>query len=98
MSLIKTKDNFIWLDVTDKCITQDAIDNLLIVHTLFVVYDDGTESMLYTHQEVTNMINEGHIIGVEVGHLPPREWWYKYAEKKLIRGYWYVKIDDIKFV
>ncbi len=96
-----TKDNFVWLDVTEAMKHgHKKREEYWLAHELFAVYDDGSDSMIESHEEIDEALNLGVRICIEVGHLPaehrPRTIW-KDTDKELINGYWYVKISDLKF-
>jgi len=73
-------------------VTKDDFVWMVVTHAL---YDDGTESVVESDEEIDEAIKLGLDIGVEVGYLPKKTWWDD-ADKKLIDGYWYVKINDLK--
>ena len=97
---IVTKDNFIWMDVTDKMRHGNkAREAFWHYNELYAIHDDDSESLLESHEEIDEAIKLGLRIGIEVGYMPrkqKRKWFYS-AEKELIDGYWYVKVADIDF-
>ena len=95
MAIYITKDNFVWLDVTE----SDNIEKIFASHEqLYAVYDDDSESLIESMDELVEAISIGVKICIEVGHLPKKkEPWFHSAKKILKDGYWYVKINDIKF-
>ena len=91
-----TKDDFVWMVVTHHMKSGvKQVRDLWKNHTLYALYDDGTESVVESDEEINEAIKLGLDIGVEVGYLPKKTWWDD-ADKKLIDGYWYVKINDLK--
>lgn len=97
MALHKTKDNFVWLDITDRC-NKGEID--IIMHNeLYAVFDDDSETLLESIEEIEEALKLNLRVCIEVGYLPEEKkesWWHK-ADKKIINGYFYVKYNDIKF-
>lgn len=100
MGLHKTKDNFVWLDITDSCkLSDEIINDLMKVNELWAVFDDDSEVMLESMVEIKEALRLNLRICIEVGYLPKERkesWWHK-ADKKIINGYFYVKYNDIKF-
>ncbi|MGB1269879.1 MAG: hypothetical protein ACPG45_09080 [Flavobacteriaceae bacterium] len=101
MGIHITKDNFVWLDVTEAMKHGNKMrEEYWLAHELYAVYDDNSDSLLESHEEIDEALNLGVKICIEVGHLPaeyrPRTIW-KDTDKELINGYWYVKISDLKF-
>ena len=100
MAMHITKDNFVWLDVTDKMKYGIAkIEEIWLGHELYAVHDDDTDSLIESHEEIEEAVKLGLKICIEVGYLPKKDkpkWWSK-ANKKIIDGHWWVKISDIKF-
>ena len=102
MALHKTKDNFVWLDITDRCNKgEKIIEEIWISQELYAVFDDDSDTLLESMEEIEEALRLDLRICIEVGYLPeetkqkPR-WWHK-ADKKIINGYFYVKYNDIKF-
>jgi hypothetical protein len=60
-----TKDNFVWLIVTDNA--EEIWDKE--VFDLYILYDDDSESLVENYKQLILAINEGFDIGIEVGHL-----------------------------
>lgn len=89
-----TKDNFVWLDITE----SKNIEDIFASHeNLYAVYDDDSESLIESIDELMEAISIGVKICIEVGHLPkPKTKWFLSADKILKNGYWYAKINDIK--
>ena len=99
MGIHITKDNFVWLDVTEAMKQgQKTREEYWLAHELYAVYDDGSDSMLESHEEIDEALSLDVKICIEVGHLPvenkQRIIWED-TDKKLIDGYWYVKISDL---
>ena len=98
MGLHKTKDNFVWLDITDRC-NKGEIDSLMQWNELYAVFDDDSETLLESMEEIEEALRLDLRVCIEVGYLPKeikQKWWHK-ADKKIINGYFYVKYNDIKF-
>ena len=100
MALYKTKDNFVWLDTTDKCKQgEKIIQDLRQTQNLYAIFDDDSEALLESMEEIKEALRLNLRICIEVGYLPQERkesWWHK-ADKKIINGYFYVKYNDIKF-
>lgn len=100
MALHKTKDNFVWLDITDRCKQGEETMNILRQgNELYAVFDDDSEVMLESMVEIKEALRLNLRICIEVGYLPEerkQKWWHS-ADKKIINGYFYVKYNDIKF-
>jgi hypothetical protein len=102
MALHKTKDNFVWLDITDRCNKgEKTIQELWLSQELYAVFDDDSDTLLESIEEIEEALILDLRICIEVGHLPEESkqktrWWHK-ADKKIINGYFYVKYNDIKF-
>ncbi len=95
-----TKDNFVWKDVTAVCKQKrSAVYDIWILNELYEVTDEETDHLLESYDEVTDAIDNGSRICIEVGHLPtqykPKQMWSN-TIKKLIGGYWYVRMSDIQ--
>jgi hypothetical protein len=54
---------FIWLDVTEKAIRVYNSG----IFDLYILHDDGSESLAKNRDEITKAISEGKKIGIEVG-------------------------------
>lgn len=95
-----TRDNFIWMDVTDQMkYGHKERETLWMAHELYAIYEDDSDSLLESHEEIDEALKLGVRIAIGVGHMPrkqKRKWFYS-ADKELIDGYWYVKVADIEF-
>jgi hypothetical protein len=60
-----TKDNFVWLIVTDNAV--EIWDKK--VFDLYILYDDDSESLVENYKELVLAIDNGLQIGIEVGHI-----------------------------
>ncbi len=100
MALHKTKDNFVWLDITDRCEQgEKTIQELWLSQELYAVFDDDSDTLLESVEEIEEALRLELRICIEVGYLPEerkQKWWHS-ADKKIINGYFYVKYNDIKF-
>ena len=61
--MIITTDNFVWLNVTNKA--EDLYD----LFALYVLYDDESESLINSKEELIEALETGKTIGIEVGQL-----------------------------
>ena len=97
---ITKKDKFIWLDVTDqmKC-GRSKQSEIWLGHELYAIHDDDSDSLIESYDEIDEALELGLRICIEGGYLPkeyhPRNSWGG-TSKKLIDGYWYVKLADLK--
>tara|TARA_R100000951_G_scaffold97964_1_gene87786 strand:+ start:136 stop:441 length:306 start_codon:yes stop_codon:yes gene_type:complete len=98
MAIYVTKeDKFVWLDLTDKLINGEKWKWL--GHELYAVFDDDSEELLESEDEVDEALKLGLKVCMEVGFLEPEQkqrWWHK-AEKIKVNGYFFVKYNDIRF-
>lgn len=60
-----TKDNFVWLIVTDKA--EEIWDKN--VFDLYILYDDDSEALVENYKQLVTAIDNGLQIGIEVGHI-----------------------------
>lgn len=88
--LIVNGDGFVWLDVTQEAkeiFSSGALE-------LYVLYGDDTESLIESVDEINEALELELTIAVEGGHLKscvP----FNDADKKLIDGYWYIKMTEL---
>lgn len=61
--MIVTTDNFVWLNVTNKA--EDLYD----LFALYILYDDESESLINSKEELIEALETGKTIGIEVGQL-----------------------------
>lgn len=66
---IRTVDGFLWLIVTDKA-REIFMSGLF---TLYIIYDDGSESLVEGYTQLINALEDGLDIGIEGGHLPAKD-------------------------
>ena len=93
-----TPDNFVWLDITHRCKDNTFICLVWSLFDLYAVRSDDSESLLEDMATLQREREDGSRICIEVGHVGrPNQHWFKEADKKLIDGYWYVKVNDIRF-
>tara|TARA_R110001632_G_scaffold50941_1_gene126897 strand:- start:24387 stop:24677 length:291 start_codon:yes stop_codon:yes gene_type:complete len=90
--LIVTKDNFIFIDVSD-------IAHLIYEKEDVFMYDahTDTESLADTIEEINFYIANDRTLVIEGGHMPKHtnnEWWSN-SEKITHEGYVYVRMKDI---
>ena len=87
-----TKDKFSWWIVTDmahKIFETDSIP-------LYVIYDDESESLIESIEELQEAINLNLPIAMELGYIKedkPSLW--EKCERVLKNGHWYVKLSDV---
>ena len=96
MAMYITKDNFVWLDVTDRMkYGKKKREEVWLAHELFVVHDDDSESIIESHDEIDEALKLGLRIGIEVGHLPkPQIQNWQEVDKRIIDGHWWVKFGS----
>jgi hypothetical protein len=58
-------DNFVWLLVTDKAKKVFASK----LFEVYVLFDDGSESLCETMGDVNKALKMGHDLGIEVGFV-----------------------------
>lgn len=61
----KTADGFVWLLVTEKA--KDIWNSGLF--SLFILYEDDSESLIEEYEDLDNALANGLSIGVEVGFV-----------------------------
>lgn len=89
--MIKIVEGFAWLIVTDKAKEIFNAD----LFQIYTLYDDGTESLIETFEDLNVALENGLDIGIECGHISTQD-----AKLTLeSRGYftenlWH--IDDVK--
>tara|TARA_R110000803_G_scaffold106449_1_gene174520 strand:+ start:256 stop:561 length:306 start_codon:yes stop_codon:yes gene_type:complete len=95
--VIKFKDGFSWLQLTPRQALKLYATNQFGMYAIFE--QDESESLLESIEEVTECLEQGTPICLELGRIikPKRESWFHKADKILSEGYWYAKISDIKF-
>ena len=62
---MKIINNFVWLIVTEKA--KDIFHSGIF--ELYILYDDGTESLITSYNEINKALENGLYIAIEVGHL-----------------------------
>lgn len=60
-----TADGFVWLLVTEKA--EEVFSSGLF--SLYKLYDDDTEALIETFEDLDLALENGFSIGIEVGHL-----------------------------
>ena len=63
-----TSDGFIWLIVTDKA--KEIFNSGLFA--LYNLYEDESESLIETHEQLIEALEMGNEIGIEVGQIDPQ--------------------------
>jgi hypothetical protein len=110
-----TEDNFVWLDVSEAMKHGHKMrEEYWLAHELYAVFDDGSDSLLESHEEIDEAlklnvrvcIEGGHLklnvrVCIEGGHLPKKYHprnTWDGTDKILKDGYWYVKMADINLL
>lgn len=89
-----TPDNFVWLNVNDRA---RNIWNSGLFELYDVDFSRNSEALIENSEDLNSAIERGCVC-IEVGHVGrPNQHWFKEADKKLIDGYWYAKVSDIRF-
>ncbi len=65
---ITKEDHFVWLDLTDKLLNGEKWKWL--GHELYAVYEDDTEQLLESEEQVDEALKLGHKVCMEVGFIP----------------------------
>jgi hypothetical protein len=60
-----TKDNFVWLLVTDKA-KEVYLSGLF---ELYILYNDDSESLVESFSQLSEALEDGLDIGISVGHF-----------------------------
>lgn len=94
-----TEDNFVWLDVSEAMKHGHKMrEEYWLAHELYAVFDDGSDSLLESHEEIDEALKLNVRVCIEGGYLPkkyhPKNTWDG-TDKILKDGYWYVKMADI---
>ena len=93
--LITFSDGFCWWDVTDKAV---HIYNTEVIE-LYVLYDDETESLIESKDELFEAINLKLPIAMQLGFIKTKPTFWNNCKRFLKDGYWYVKVSDlIKYI
>lgn len=61
--IIRTKESFIWLGVTEKA--EEVYKSGLF--ELYALYEDGSEGLIESEEELNRALEMGADIGIEVG-------------------------------
>jgi len=86
----------IWLNVTRQCQRGETfIQEIMNNFTLFILHDDNTYQQVEFVEEVVEAIALDLKIIIYVGNERKKSWFYQ-AKKILNKGYWYVRIADLK--
>ena len=64
---IKIVDDFVWLLITDKA--KEVYQSGLFDGSICALYDDGSEDLCETYEDLTESLERGLEIGIEVGHI-----------------------------
>jgi len=75
---IKIVEGFAWLLITDKA--KEVYQSGLFDGSIHALYEDGSESLCETYEDLTKALERGLEIGIEVGHItnpgPKKVEWY----------------------
>lgn len=71
-----TADGFVWLIVTDSAKELWSSGAL----TIYRLYDDGTEALIESYDDINAALENGEDIGVEVAHLGALNDSYQYQQ------------------
>ena len=89
--LITLKDGFNWYKLNEvqayKCWNESVFE-------IYAVFDDETESLLESLEEIKEAFEQNTAVCMAVGQAKPKPWFHQ-AKKTLISGHWYVKVSDI---
>ena len=64
---IKIVDDFVWLLITDKA--KEVYQSGLFDGSICALYDDGSEDLCETYEDLTEALERGLDIAIEVGHI-----------------------------
>ena len=64
---IKIVEDFVWLLITDKA--KEVYQSGLFDGSICALHDDGSESLCDTYEDLTEALERGLEIGIEVGHI-----------------------------
>lgn len=83
MAIHVTKDNFVWLDITERCKNGvKEIEELWLANVLYALHDDDSESLLESIEEIEEALKLNLKIGIEVGYIPHQDTRLKYNDIK----------------
>ena len=86
----------VWLNVTRQCQQGETfIQEIMNNFTLFILHDDNTYQEVEFVEEVVEAIALDLKIIIYVGNEKKQSWFHQ-AKKILNKGYWYVRIADLK--
>ena len=96
MEILQTDDGFLWGAVTDKAVDMWELK----LAPLFILHDDGSESLVETVSDIEQALSNGLQIAIELGYFQQKirgkvDW--DNVDKKIIDGFVYIKADDILF-
>ena len=89
--LYTTKDNFSWWIVTDKADKIFETDSI----PLYVIYEDESESLIESLDELHEAINLNLPVAMELGYITSQPSLWEKCERVLRNGHWYVKLSDV---
>ena len=74
MAILRTQDDFIWLDVTERCTNDEkTTTEIWLGHELYAVsVRNNDDVLLETYEEVVLAIENECLICIKVGQLPER--------------------------
>jgi hypothetical protein len=65
-----SKDNFVWLDVSEKYETQEEWKALMDLHELFAVDDQDVDHLIESPNQIPDVLRYYGRVCIEVGHWP----------------------------
>lgn len=86
--LIQVNDGFYWWDLTDKA------EELYTTLELYVLFDDDSESLIESMEEIKEAKANNLRIAMEVGYVGVRPDLWTKCQRYLRKGHWYIKLSD----
>jgi hypothetical protein len=92
-----TKNNFTWLDVTGRCDDTSIAEALFSIHTIYTLFDDESESLIESMDELEYTLKLGLKVVVPVGFLPTKNLPYSIKDSETVvkDGYLYARVKDL---
>jgi hypothetical protein len=86
--LIRFRDGCYWWDLTDKA--EDIYKSI----ELYVLFDDESESLVESIEEIHEAINNNLRIAMKMGYVGKRPDLWAKCQRFLRKGHWYIKLSD----
>lgn len=86
--LIQLNDGFYWWDLTDKA------EDLYTSIELYVLFDDNSESLIESMEEIIEAKENNLRIVMEVGYVGAKPDLWTKCQRYLKKGHWYIKLSD----